>query len=158
MISTFICRQCGQELPRNPRIKEQKYCSEKICQQTRMRLWKGERYTNNPDYRQKCLDDQKLWRKNRPAHQYQRDYREGHPRYVERNRKLQGKRTAKRQKSPREPARKIVNRNAIFTQPSNGNLFALMQVINGKIVNRNAIMVKMHLLSEKEMIMAINSV
>jgi len=147
MFSNFICHHCGKSVPPNPRIKNQKYCSSKECQRARIRSWKKEQYRNNRFYRQKHLESQKVWRKKRPVHQYQREYREKHPEYVKRNRELQRKRTEKRQKSQQiVPLLKIVNGNAIFTQPSDDGTYALMQVNEGKIVNGNAIMVRMQIL------------
>jgi hypothetical protein len=52
----------------------------------------------------------------------------------------------------------IVNRNTLSLQPSYGGTYALMQVKNGKIVNRNTFMVRLQVLSGEEMIFAQNSV
>lgn len=149
MISTFTCLHCGQEVPRNPRLKQgQKYCSRKECQRARMRSWKKERYENSNSYRQKCLDSQKRWRKKRPGHQYQREYRKEHPEYVIRNRELQRKRNEKRQQTrPIDITKKIVNRNTLTGYPREAGVYALMPVKGGKIVNRNTLMVRMQLLS-----------
>jgi hypothetical protein len=42
---------------------------------------------------------------------------------------------------------KIVNGNSIFTRPADDGTYALMQVREGNIVNGNAIMVRMQILS-----------
>lgn len=163
MISTFICQHCGCSSQRNPRIKHQKYCSAKECQQARMRTWKRKKYKKNIQYREKSKATQKEWRKNYPADQYQRDYRQTHPGYVTRNRNLQKKRNRKRQRErapmivktdalvlqPREDGayllsrvkkNMIVNRNALSLQPSVDGVYALFKVKRQKIVNRNAFM------------------
>ena len=163
MISTFTCRHCVKSVPRNPRIKNQKYCSEKECQQARMRTWKNIQYKKNSKYRTRSLAGQKVWRSKYPAYQYQRDYRKTHPEYVIRNRELQRKRNRKRQKDqstmivkthalllqPREDGvytlskikkNMIVNRNTLSLQPSIDGAYALFKVKGRKIVNRNALM------------------
>ena len=155
MKSTFICHHCGVTVLCNPRVKNQKYCSSKECRRASRRSWKRKNYATNKSYRHSCLKSQKAWREKRPAHQYQQEYRESHPEYVKRNRALQRKRNKKRQKSQ---VPKIVNRNTLSLQPCDGSTYALMQVKDGKIVNRNTFMVRMQVLSGKEMILAPNSV
>ena len=115
MPQTFTCQHCGKIKPRNPRLKEQNYCSEKECQRVRMRFWKKEQYHKRKSYRKKHLDVQQHWRDHRPAHEYQREYRQDHPGYVKRNRELQLERNKKRQK---ELGPMIVNGNALSLQPS----------------------------------------
>jgi len=43
----------------------------------------------DPDYFDRRKSQKSLWRKNRPAHQYQSEYRQSHPLYAETNRKKQ---------------------------------------------------------------------
>jgi hypothetical protein len=52
----------------------------------------------------------------------------------------------------------IVNGNSLFPQPNNSGTYALTQVKNGKIVNGNSFMVRLQVLSGKEMILVQNSV
>ncbi len=162
MISTFTCKCCGKLVPRNPRIKKQKFCCSKACQQARMRIWKNRQYNQNSNYHSKSLISQKVWRKKYPSYQYQRDYRKTHPDYVMRNRDQQRERNRKRQNNhstmivkthslllqPREDGvytlsrikkNMIVNRNALTLQPSVDGAFALFKVKRKKIVNRNAL-------------------
>jgi len=164
---TFTCQYCGKLVPRNPRIKNQKYCCEKECQQARMRTWKNRQYKNNRKYKNKSLASQKIWRSKYPAYHYQRDYRKTHPEYVMRNRDLQRERNRKRQNDqstmivntdsllfqPRENGiytlskikkNMIVNRNALSLQTSIDGAYALFKVKGKKIVNRNALMAKVH--------------
>lgn len=163
MMSTITCLHCCKSVPCNHRIKNQKYCSGKECQQARMRTWKKQQYKKNRKYQKKSQASQKVWRNKYPADQYQRDYREAHPEYVTRNRELQGKRNKKRRKDqstmivktdalllqPREDGvytlskikkNMIVNRNALSLQPSIDGAYALFKVKEKKIVNRNALM------------------
>jgi hypothetical protein len=93
----FYCHHCGKSTRLNPRLKgEQKYCSEKECRKASRRVWKKQQYTNNDEYREKTKEDQKRWRAKTPANQYQKNYRDTHPDYVNTNRKLQKVRNKKR--------------------------------------------------------------
>jgi hypothetical protein len=155
MISTFVCLHCEETFPCDPRVKYQQYCNKTECRRASRRAWKNKNYKTNKSYRQKCLNHQKAWRKKRPAHEYQREYRERHPEYVKLNVEMQRDRNRKRQK---ESGSMIVNRNTISPQPGNGGTYAMMSIKNGKIVNRNTFMVRLQVLSKKEIILAQNSV
>ena len=165
MILTFTCHYCGKLVPRNPRIKNQKYCCAKECQQARMRRWKNRQYKKNSKYHKRSLASQKVWRSKYPAYKYQRDYRKAHPEYVMRNRDLQRERNRKRLKAhstmivktyalllqPGEHGEytlskvkknMIVNRNALSLQPSIDGAYALFKLKREKIVNRNALLLQ----------------
>ena len=86
----FYCRCCGKRIGRNPRLKiKQLYCGNPICQKARKNFWERERIKEDAEYRQKRLTQKAAWRKHRPGHEYQRDYRKETPGYVELNRKQQ---------------------------------------------------------------------
>lgn len=136
MISIFICRHCGRRCRCNPRIKNQKYCSNHECQRARKRTWKKGQYKKNKSYKEKSQAAQKVWRKNYPADRYQSEYRTAHPEYVKRNRELQGERNKKRQK---ELASMIVKTDALLLQPSEGGSYMLSKVKKSMIVNRNSL-------------------
>ena len=127
-----------------------------------MRAWKKQQYDKNKKYKVKSQAARKEWRKKYPADQYQRDYRDSHPEYVNRNRELQRERNKKRQKTPVQMIVKtyalllqpredgsytlskvkkdmIVNRNALSLQPSVDGAYALFKVKKTKIVNRNTL-------------------
>lgn len=148
MPSTFKCLQCGKTLPKNPRLKKiQKYCSAKRCQQVRRSARKKERYHSDLAYREKHLEAQKGWRKKRPAHVYQKQYRKNHPGYVARNRELQKSRNKKREK---QPVIMIVNGTSLFTRPSVNESLAVFKIKNEKIVNGTSFIARMEILSKKE--------
>ena len=155
MSFTFICLHCGGTFLCHPCAKNQKYCSAEECRRASRRAWKKKNYATNKFYRQQCLNHQKTWRKQRPAHEYQKEYRELHSEYVERNRELQRGRNKKRKN---DLTQMIVNRDTLSKHPSDGGTYALMQVKNGMIVNRNTFMVRMQVLSGEDMILAQNSV
>jgi molecular chaperone GrpE (heat shock protein) len=111
----FICLHCGKEVPRNHHIKRgQKYCSAKECQRSRKREWDKDRYNSDEPYKYRRLSSQKIWRKKRPSHEYQKNYRKMHPEYVNRNRELQRNRNKKRKKSKQKDIEDmIVNTDSI---------------------------------------------
>ncbi|MFA5795538.1 MAG: hypothetical protein WC980_10795 [Candidatus Brocadiia bacterium] len=139
MIITITCLHCGKKVPQNPRIKNQKYCSGKECQQSRMRTWKERQYKKNREYQKKSQASQKVWRKKFRADQYQRDYRETHPEYVMRNRELQRGRNKKRKK---EQSSMIVKTDALLLQPREDGAYTLTKIKKNMIVNRNALSIR----------------
>lgn len=146
MPRTFTCLHCGKTLPCNPRIKKgQKFCGAKECQRASRRTWKKKQYNTNRTYRKKNLESQRAWRKQRPSHQYQQEYRNTHPAYVDRNRELQKKRNKKRRK---ESLPMIVNGNTLSLQPSVVGAYALIQVKKRKdckwelVHGQNAVIIK----------------
>jgi hypothetical protein len=84
------CAHCGCLFDPNPRVKNQRYCSEKECQRARKRLWQKQKLATDPDYKANQRDCQKTWRDNNPD--YWREYRERNEKYTERNRNRQRER------------------------------------------------------------------
>lgn len=141
MPRTFTCQHCGKVTTRDPRLKrKQKYCSFKGCQNARKRAFDKK---VEPTARGKLLRQQrnKRWRENRPAHEYQRSYRDLHPEYDCSNREKQKNRNKKRQK---ESCSMIVKTDALFLQPLYDGLYAGFKVKKGKIVKTDALMLQMH--------------
>jgi len=90
MPSYFYCRECGRRTRVNPRLKiGQKYCGKKSCQQSRKNSWERAQLRKDPFYHQRRYEQKACWRKSRPGHQYQQDYRQSHPDYVQANRERQ---------------------------------------------------------------------
>jgi hypothetical protein len=102
----------------NVRLKEQSYCGESKCQKARKAAWQRKELKDNPKYKARQNQSKEHWRKKRPAHQYQREYRESHPDYVEDNRKKQRKRDEKRalKMSQKWFKKKIVKMDALIAQ------------------------------------------
>jgi len=84
------CAHCGHLFEPNPRVKNQRYCSKKECQQARKRLWQKQKLATDPDYKTNQKESQKTWRENNPD--YWREYRERNPQYAEHNRNRQRER------------------------------------------------------------------
>ena len=140
MISTFICQHCGCSCQRNPRVKNQKYCSSRVCQNARRNLTnkaKIQKSSGNGLLRQAR---NKRWRDAFPAHEYQKIYRENHPDYVQRNRDLQKERNKKRQRCP---APMIVKTYALSPQPLQYGVYTSFEIKNEKIVKTYALKAKM---------------
>jgi hypothetical protein len=81
-------------VPANPRIKNQSYCNREQCQKARKAKWQREKMANDPLYRRDQKKSNDDWLENNQG--YWKDYRENHPEYTNRNRKLQKIRDLKR--------------------------------------------------------------
>lgn len=140
MHSTFICHHCGKSVPRDPRIKRQKYCSSSDCQNARRLASNKVRAKKSSECRLLRQARNKRWRNTRPAYEYQKDYRERHPEYVKRNRDLQKNRNKNRKK---ESAPVIVKTYALSPQPLPDGVYTGFEVKNKKIVKTYALMSQM---------------
>ncbi|MDZ7300695.1 MAG: hypothetical protein ONB44_00990, partial [candidate division KSB1 bacterium] len=110
----FTCKNCGLEKDANIRLKgTQQYCSDKKCQRVRKAAWQKQKMATDTQYRAKEIALLVSWRKQRPLDQYQKAYRQAHSEYVEKNRKRQKIRNAKRRKQAESaPNEKIVKMDA----------------------------------------------
>lgn len=140
MISTFICQHCGCSCQRNPRVKNQQYCSSRVCQNARRNLTNKTKIKKSSACRLLRQARNKRWRDAFPAHEYQKKYRENHPDYVQRNRNLQKERNKKRQKAP---APMIVKTYALSPQPIQYGAYTSFEIKSGKIVKTYALKAKM---------------
>ena len=84
---TFRCACCRRIRRKNPRVKKQKYCGDKRCQQARKNKWQREKLEADSDYRAGKRESQRAWREDNPD--YWKQYRARHPGYCKRNRDLQ---------------------------------------------------------------------
>jgi hypothetical protein len=92
------CAHCRRLFQPNPRVKDQRYCSEKPCQRARKNLWQWQKLASDPDYQANQRECDRQWRKRHPD--YWRLYRRRHPRSAERNRLFQRARNGKRRPPP----------------------------------------------------------
>ena len=138
MPGTFSCRHCGKILPRNPRIKEQKFCSSPGCRNARKRL--HDKHTNRTS-KGKTLQQRRnqRWRDKAPAHAYQASYRKNHPEYDQRNREQQQLRNNRRQK---DGGSMIVKTDALLLQPRNDGAYMVFKVKKQKIVKTDTLMLQ----------------
>lgn len=77
------CAHCSRLFDPNPRVKNQRYCSDKECQRARRRLWQRRKLATDPDYKVNQADAQKIWREKNPD--YWREYRKRKPEYTAHN-------------------------------------------------------------------------
>lgn len=148
MQTTFICKSCGLHRPRNLRLKgSQLYCGAAACQRERKRAWQKEKMATDPRYREPHLRAQKRWRRRRPAHRYQAQYRQSHSRYVEKNREQQRRRNDHRRKptaTDTAPDQLIVKMDALADIKS--GTYLLTPYVSTKIVKMDAFVVQLQLL------------
>jgi len=135
----FTCRHCGKHVPRNPRLKKQKFCSSLGCQNARKRL--HDKHTNRT-IKGKILQKRrnKRWRDKAPAHAYQAAYRKNHPGYEQGNRERQQIRNKRRQ---RDPGSMIVKTDALLLQPRHDGAYMAFKVKKQKIVKTDTLMLQM---------------
>ena len=145
MSRTFTCLECGKTLPRNPRLKKQKYCSCLACQNARRYTTNKSRVKKSSDSRRLCQARNKRWRDAYPAHEYQKRYRLDHPGYVKRNRDLQRERNRKYRK---DQVPIIVKTYTLSPQPLRDGAYAGFEVKSGKIVKTYALMAQHQALSD----------
>ena len=142
MQKDFICKHCKAKKSANPRLKgNQEYCGDIECQRARKATWQREKTAGDADYRANKKQSNMQWRKNRPADQYQRQYRQGHPDYVEKNREKQRLRNKKRTTFSVE---KIVKMDALTNIESNTYIMTpYIENAYGKIVKMDALFVQL---------------
>ena len=90
---TFRCACCKRIRPKNPRVKNQKYCGTKACQQARKNKWQRKKLQTDSDYRTDKREMQQSWRARNSD--YWKRYRDKNPDYCERNCRLQRERDKK---------------------------------------------------------------
>lgn len=91
-----ICIHCGKSFKSNPRVKNQRYCSQNDCQKARRASWQRQKMATDQDYRENKQRCQRQWQECNPD--YYRLYRNKHPEYTQRNRILQVIRDNRRRK------------------------------------------------------------
>jgi len=92
----YTCQNCGKIFSCNPRSKKQKYCSSVVCQNERRNITNKKKLIKSTCTRKLRQLRNKRWRDAYPANEYQRQYREDHPKYVIDNRQQQKQRNKKR--------------------------------------------------------------
>lgn len=144
----LICKSCGLHKPPNLRLKGiQLYCGDAKCQRVRKRAWQKEKIATDAHYREQHLASQKRWRKQRPLHRYQAQYRQTHLPYVEKNREQQRRRNQQRRKSAAANAAQgelIVKMDALADIKS--GTYLLTPYASPMIVKMDACLVQLQLL------------
>ena len=99
MPGLFTCCRCGKTLPRNPRSKNQKYCSAVACQNARRNRSNKAKLKKSKKTRELRKARNKRWRDKAPANAYMDQYRKNNRDYEAENRKNQHERNRKRLKN-----------------------------------------------------------
>jgi hypothetical protein len=145
------CPACHKLFHPRPQSPGQTFCSGAPCQRERKRRWQKARRAADPDYRDNDDQASRLWRHRH--RDYWRAYRRNHPQSVIRNRIKQRERDrAKRLPAPRPPPTPpmshLANEDA-STRPFSveTGTYRMMPVTRNDLVNENAWLVKISLLS-----------
>ena len=154
MLPKFTCLHCGNLVPRNPQIKNQKYCSSRECQNARRCLTNKARARRSSESRSLRQARNARWRDNFPSHQYQKEYREKHPQYVARNGQLQRERNKRRQ---RYHSSMIVKTYALLPRPLRDGIYTTFSIKGGKIVKTYALLAQMQAITKKSLLFAYKS-
>ena len=86
------CACCKRMFRPNRYHPNQHYCSKESCQRKRRTIWQKNKLKTDTAYRENQADAQAIWKAKNPG--YWKNYRAGHPDYVERNRAQQKQRRA----------------------------------------------------------------
>jgi hypothetical protein len=92
------CVHCRRRFVTNPRVKTQRFCSNKPCQKARKAKWQRNKMATDPDYQANQRDAGQAWQSRH--RDYRRHYRHRHSDYCERNRLLQTYRDSIRRAKP----------------------------------------------------------
>jgi len=123
----------------NPRVKTQRFCSNKACQRARKAQWQRAKLATDPDYRANQHDCQQRWQHQHP--QYWHQYRQQRADYRERNRLLQQHRDRKRRLRPL--AKMDVLEAVISIQPG---MYHLIPVIGPHLAKMDVLSQKCHVI------------
>lgn len=140
------CKHCQNEFTPDYRVKDcQKYCNNPDCQRSRKSRWEREKRQTDKDYYKRQKQSQSNWRKKKPSHQYQNEYRKAHPDYIKTNREKQRLRNKKRQ--VQMTAEKIVKMDEFDStlQRNSSKYIINMNLARGvkKIVKMDEIMIEL---------------
>lgn len=89
-----ICVSCQEPFEKNPRQKNQTYCSKPACQRARKNKWQRDKMKSDDEYRADQKQATKDWHQNNPD--YWKTYRKKHQKKTLRNTLLQRGRNQKR--------------------------------------------------------------
>ena len=140
-----LCYCCGKRF--QARNTSQHYCSKSICQRVRKKRWQKQKLVNDPDYRANQKQAQESWRKKHPG--YWKDYREGPPLYVERNRRRQRHRNVLR---CADRGKDAVKRRPLIakmdaTPPVKSGTYRLIPIASPMIAKMDAVIVEIAVVS-----------
>lgn len=133
------CAHCRCRFVPHPRVKTQRFCSAKPCQQARKAQWQRDKMATDPDYQANQKDCQRSWQTRHPH--YWRQYRHKRPDYCERNRLLQRHRDQKRR--PRVLANMDASVSRTFVKPG---VYHLIPEVGESLAKMDALSMKCRLI------------
>ena len=146
MTKMFTCKNCRQEKNcQSPALK----AIRNIAVMMRVNwpeklLGKKKRMADDPSYKAKQMAGVNRWRKNRPLHEYQKNYRKTHPEYAETNRQKQKIRNARRSERQKSVSpEKIVKVDALFNQATVYRMKSYNVDASGMIVKVDTLFVEL---------------
>jgi hypothetical protein len=140
------CLCCGRWFIPRVNVPDQQYCSRRVCQNARRRLWRKQKLTTDPDYKADQYAAQKRWCEKNPD--YWKHYRASHPDYCQRNRQKQKSRNRKRSQGRMGLGPVIAKRYAL--KPVNeiiSGFYTLLPVDGDMIAKRYALFVKLDMIA-----------
>jgi hypothetical protein len=137
------CANCQKEYEPNPAVKNQRYCSAKVCQKARKKGWQKDKLKTDGEYRENQAAAQKEWREKNPG--YWRDYRARHPAYVEENRRKQVERNRKKRATELAKIAKMDAQKA--EMPIITGRYRLVPVCKGIVAKMDALEVEIRTIS-----------
>ena len=149
MQEKLFCTNCAKEILKpNIRLKgNQAYCGTKACQNARKARWKRDKMASDPEFANRQEQGKKRWRKEKPAHLYQKRYRGNNPEYEKDNRIKQRVRNQKRKSAPAESrSEKIVKVDALPPDNQKTNIYRMKILTPNrllKIVKVDALLVQL---------------
>jgi len=139
MNHTHRCVHCRCHFRPDPRVKTQRFCSNKTCQRARKAQWQRDKLASDPDYQANQKDCQRHWQSQHPH--YWRRYRQKRADYCERNRILQ------RHRDQRRRARPLAKMDALepvtFIQPG---IYHLIPAVGERLAKMDALSQKCHVI------------
>jgi hypothetical protein len=139
MHHTRRCAHCHRPFLPDPRVKTQRFCTNKACQRARKAQWQRDKLATDPDYQANQRDSQRTWQSQHP--QYWRQYRQTHAAYRERNRLLQQHRDRTRRRRPL--AKMDVLEPVTFIQPG---IYHLIPAIGSALAKMDVLSQKCHVI------------
>ena len=137
---TFRCACCKRIRPRNPRVKNQRYCGDKRCQQARKTKWEREKLQSDPYYRINKKECQERWKQQNPD--YWKQYRQTHPEYRRRNRRMQSRRDQHRGSDNKSGASNLAKMDTLDTFLNETAASYIICPAKGDLVKMDALEVK----------------
>ncbi len=139
------CQHCHQSFSPRPQNPDQQYCSERVCQRARKRIWQRRKLLADPDYHDNQSAAQSSWQEKNSD--YWSKYRASHPDYVEHNRENQRERNHRRRRQDTDQAL-VAKMDASMPERSiNPGRYLLSRVEGGLIAKMDALIVEINVVS-----------